>query len=110
MVDDPRGKPLDFIEAHGDHIYLFMDVRGDVSSVLITPDRQQITESATIISRGEDVTKDLQVGDKVLISYSTGIHIQIKESYTTSKYHRIIRDHEILTKINQDKRDAFGKE
>ena len=108
-MDDERGKPLDFIEAHGDHIYLFMDVREQLSKFIINVDAHQITEVATVMSIGGDV-KSFKIGDRVLIGYSKGIHIQIPESYTTSKYHRIIREHEILTKISQEKRDTFNKE
>jgi len=110
MSDDERGKPLDFIKPFGDHIYLFMDGRSGISNVIITQNYQQITETATIIALGKKAKKNFKVGDKVMISYNSGIHIQIKESYSTSKHHRILREHQILTKINQKKRDAFNKE
>lgn len=109
-MDDERGKPLDFIEPFGDHLYIFMDVRGGVSKLIVTQNYQQITEVGTVVALGEKAAEDFAVGDRIMISYNTGIHIQIKESYTTSKYHRIVRTYEILTKISQKKRDAFNKE
>lgn len=111
MLDDKRGKPMDFIVPFGDSLYVFMDIREQKSSIIVTPEEsQQITEVGTIISRGDGVDQQFKIGDKVLISYYTGIHLQIKESYTTSKYHRLVREHEILTIIDQEKRDAFNKE
>jgi len=110
MSEDERGKPLDFLQAWGDRLYLFMDERGELSKYVLVKDRSQITESATIISKGKDVSDEFQVGGKVLVSYHSGIHLQIEESYTTSKFHRIVREHEILTAYDQEKRDAFNKE
>ncbi len=110
MSEDERGKPLDFLKAWGDRLYLFMDKREQVSKHVFTADRSQITESATIISKGKDVSDEFVEGGKVLVSYHSGIHLQIEESYTTSKFHRIVREHEILTGYDQEKRDAFNKE
>ena len=108
---DERGRPLDFIEAKSDHLYIFMDKREQLSSIIVTPEsRQQISESGIIISRGSDVNPDWKIGDRIAISYYTGTHIQLKECYSSSKYHRIIREHEILFFVDQDKREAFNKE
>lgn len=108
--DDPRGRPLDFLEAHDDHLYIMMDRRKEVSKYICRPDSQQVTETGTVISKGSKVSDDFQEGDKVMIRYNIGVHIQIEENYTTSEFHRIVREHEIMTKINQEKRDAFNKE
>lgn len=110
MSEDKRGKPLDFLEPFGDNLYIFMDERKAVSNIIITADSQQITETATVMALGDKAKENFKVGDKIMITYNTGIHIQIKESYSTSKYHRIVREHEILTCIDQGKRDAFNKE
>jgi len=110
MSEDKRGKPLDFLEPFGDHIYVFMDERKTLSDIIVTPDSQQITEVGTIMALGHKAKENFDVGDRIIISYNVGIHLQLKESYSTSKYHRIVRDHEILTRIDQEKRDAFNKE
>ena len=110
-MSDKRGRPLDFIQALGDSLYIFMDLREQKSKIIITPDEsQQISEVGTIISKGDKVSSDYQVGNKVLIHYFTGTHLQIPECYSSSKYHRMIREHEILCGIDQEKRDRFNQE
>ena len=104
-------KPLDFIQAKGDHLYIMMDDREQKSNILITPQNvQQVSETGVIISKGSDVNPDWKIGDRVIISYYTGIHLQLKECYSTSMFHRMIREHEILAGVDQDKRDNFNKE
>ena len=129
---DPRGRPLTFLEPKGDNIYLYMDLREQKSSIIVTPEvSQQISETGVIIAMGPKIgykkmgwiqrlwrrlwhlplnQSEWQIGDRVMIHYYTGTHIQLKEVYSTSRYHRIIREHEILTKINQEERDKFNKE
>jgi len=108
-MSDERGRPLDFLRAWGDRLYLFMDERQQVSKHVFTADRSQITESGTIISKGKDVSDEFEIGMKVIISYHSGIHLQIEETYTTSKYHRIVREHEILAPYRHEDRVAFNK-
>ena len=108
---DPRGRPLTFLEPKGDNIYLYMDLREQKSSIIVTPEAtQQISETGVIMKKGPKVSDEWSIGDRVMIHYYTGTHIQLKEVYSTSRYHRIIREHEILTKINQEERDKFNKE
>jgi len=108
---DERGKPLDFLIPKGDCFYVFMDLREQKSKYIFTPeDAQQISETGVIIAKGPKASDEWNEGDRVLISYYTGTHLQLKECYSASKFHRIIREHEILGKIDQEKRDAFQKE
>jgi len=95
-------KPLPFIEPLGDTIYVLMDEREQKSSIIFTPqDAQQISEVGTVVKKGKEVNK-VEVGDKIIISYYTGIHLQLPECYSDSKYHRIIREHEILCRISEE--------
>ena len=94
-------KPLDFIEPLGDAIYIFMDEREGVSNIIITTEYQQISEVGTVVKAGPDV-QSVNAGDKIVISYYTGTHLQLPECYSDSKYHRIIREHEILCRINKE--------
>ena len=93
---------LSFIEPLGDNIYVLMDEREGASKIIISPDQyQQISEVGTVIAVGDEVTK-VGIGDKIIISYYTGSHLQLPESYSESKYHRIIREHEILCRVNKE--------
>jgi len=103
-----RGKPLSFIEPKGDCMYLFMDLREQKSRYIFTPENsQQISETGVIMAKGPRVSDEFQVGDRVAIHYYTGTHLQFKECYSVSQFHRIVREHEILAKINQEERDKF---
>jgi len=111
MSNDKRGKPLDFIIPKNDCVYLYMDLRGQKSSIIVTPEvSQQISETGVIVAKGPEVSDEFNVGDTVMVSYYTKIHIQLKENYAKSQYHRIIREHEILAVIDRDKREKFNKE
>ena len=93
---------LDFIDCLGDTIYILMDDREQKSSIIYTPENaQQISEVGTVVKKGPDVQL-VNIGDKVIISYYTGIHLQLPECYSESKYHRIIREHEILCRISEE--------
>jgi len=95
-------KPLSFIEPLGDTIYVFMDEREQKSSIILTPqDAQQISEVGTVVKKGDEVN-EVEVGDRIIISYYTGTHLQLPECYSESKYHRIIREHEILCRISKE--------
>jgi len=92
-------KPLHFVDPLGDSIYVFMDAREQLSSIIVTPEaRQQISETGVVVATGPDVEK-VGVGDRIIISYYTGAHLQLPECYSDSKYHRIVREHEILARI-----------
>jgi len=94
-------EPLDFIEPLGDTLYIYMDERKGVSDIIVTVDYQQISETGTVIAIGDKV-EDVAVGDKIIISYYTGTHLQLPQCYSDSKYHRIIREHEILARIREE--------
>ena len=58
---------------------------------------QQRTEKATVMAVGNEV-KNYKVGDKILISYNAGTHLQLPEIYKEQAQHRIIIEHNILCK------------
>ena len=110
-MSDKRGPALTFIEPKGDCLYVYMDLRPPKSTIIETPeDSQQITEVGTVIAVGPKVEENYKPGDKIVIHYYTGVHLQLPECYSASKYHRILRDHEILFKVNQEERDRFNQE
>ena len=95
-------KPLDFISPLGDCLYLLMDEREGASKIIVTPDAyQQISETGRVIAKGPDASSHLNEGDRVIISYYSGIHLQLPQNYAESKYHRIVREHEILCRIKE---------
>jgi co-chaperonin GroES (HSP10) len=105
-----RGKPLTFIEPKWDCLYVYMDARPQLSKIIVTTENsQQITEVGTVMAVGPKVEDGYKPGDRIVIHYFTGIHLQLPECYSYSQYHRIIRDHEILFKINQEERDKFNE-
>ena len=61
---------------------------------------REYTEKAMIVAVGKDV-KEVMVGDTILIPYHEGTHLQIEETYTESSLHRIIIEHNILTKVGK---------
>jgi len=92
---------LDYLEPLGDNVYLEMDEREGVSKIIATPDAyRQRAEKGTVISIGPDV-KGLKPGDRVVISFHTGIHIQLPETYVRPDKHRIVREFEILAKLKE---------
>ena len=86
----------------GDNLYLQVEARVKKMGVIEMPDAyQQRTEKATVISIGDEVKK-YKEGDKVLISYNAGTHIQLPETYKESAAHRIIIEHNILCRYEEE--------
>jgi co-chaperonin GroES (HSP10) len=89
----PGMKPL------RNNIYIYILPRIEKLGLIEMPQQhREYTERAMIIAVGKDV-EELEVGDKILIPYHEGTHIQIAETYTESSIHRIIAEYNILTKI-----------
>jgi co-chaperonin GroES (HSP10) len=85
----------------GDRIYIVVDEPKESSGSIIIPQRhRERSRTATVSAIGEDV-KHFNVGDKVLISYYTGIFIDLLGMGLEGKedLHRIVREDEILAKI-----------
>jgi len=102
---------LDYIQPLGDNIYLEMDERKEEKPGLIVlqETRHQRTEIGTVIAMGSRLkipdqigyVTDLQIGDRVLISFYTGVQIQIPETISKEPLHRIVKEYEILAKITK---------
>lgn len=83
----------------GDKLYIVVDPMREKQGLIALPDKHsERTRTATVISAGAEV-KDLKAGDKVLISWYGGIHIQLPQFAGAEDLHRIIREGEILSKI-----------
>lgn len=85
----------------GDRIYLILDDPKESVGLIQLPERHsERSRTATVSAIGEEV-KHFNVGDKVLISYYTGIFVHLPDLAFRSKedLHRIVREDEILAKI-----------
>jgi len=92
-------KPLDFIEAIWDRLYVIMEEKaGKIGKIELPESTRMRNQIGVVHSIGEQV-KGIKVGDRVLLSYGAGRHIQLPETYSVEPFHRIICDHEILCKV-----------
>lgn len=85
----------------GDRLYLILDEMKESVGLIKLPERHsERTRIATVSAVGEDVTH-FKAGDKVLISYYTGIFIHLPDLAFRGKedLHRIVREDEILARI-----------
>lgn len=85
----------------GDRLYIILDEPKESVGSIILPERHsERSRVATVSAVGEGV-KHFNVGDKVLISYYTGIFIHIPDFAYRGKedLHRIVREDEILAKV-----------
>lgn len=86
------------IIAADDKLYIkVLDRPSTMRGIPVPNSYSMATEKAEVISAGEKITS-FKPGDKILVYYSSGIHIQTEETYTESSKHRLIREHEILAK------------
>ena len=89
------------MEPLGTNVYIYMLPRIKKLGLIEMPEaHREYTEKAMVIAIGKDV-KELEVGDKILIPYHEGTHLQIEETYNKSSLHRIIIEHNILTKVGK---------
>lgn len=85
----------------GDRLYIILDDPKESVGLIQLPEKHsERSRIATVISIGEGVTH-FKVGDKVLISYYTGIFVHLPDLAYRSKedLHRIVREDEILARI-----------
>jgi co-chaperonin GroES (HSP10) len=85
----------------GDRIYIVVDEPKESVGLIQLPEKHsERSRVATVSAVGEDV-KHIKVGDKVLISYYTGVFIHLPDLAYRGKedLHRIVREDEILAKI-----------
>lgn len=94
-------EPLSFIRPIKDKIYITIEEKaGKIGLVELPGDARMRSQIGMIQAIGEEVT-GFEVGDKILISFGAGIHIQLPETYSNEPFHRIIVEHEILSKVKK---------
>ena len=99
IPEDIKDKILETIIPLGNKVYIYVLERASKIGVIEMPEQHaQRSEEAVVIATGKDV-EELEVGDKILISYHMGTHIQLPDTYSKEPRHRIISEFEILTKI-----------
>jgi len=102
MPDEIKKEIIPGMIPLGTNVYIYMLPRIKKLGRIEMPEaHREYTEKAMIIAVGKDV-KEVEVGDIILIPYHEGTHLQIEETYTESSLHRIIIEHNILTRVNQD--------
>jgi co-chaperonin GroES (HSP10) len=99
IPDEIWKEVLKDMEPLRNNVYIYILPRIKKLGLIEMPEQhREYTEKAMIIAIGKDV-KELEVGDIILIPYHEGTHLQIEETYTESSLHRIIIEHNILTKV-----------
>lgn len=94
-------EPLKFIQPIKDKIYITIEEKAEeIGSIIIPQDAKMRSQIGVIQAKGEEVN-GFEIGDKVLISFGAGIHIQLPETYSFEPFHRIIVEHEILSKVKK---------
>ena len=92
-------EPLKFIQPIKDKIYVTIEEKvEEIGSIIIPQDAHMRSQIGIVQAKGEEVD-GFEVGDKILISFGAGIHIQLPETYSFEPFHRIITEYEILSKI-----------
>jgi len=93
----------------GDRLYIILDEPKESVGAIILPERHsERSRVATVSAVGKEV-KHIKVGNKVLISYYTGVFIHLPDFAFRGKedLHRIVREDEILAKIVGDYTPPF---
>ena len=87
------------------NVYIYILPRIKKLGLIEMPEQhREYTETAMVIAVGKDV-EELEPGDKILIPYHEGTHLQVAETYTESSLHRIIVEHNVTTKVGEN----YGK-
>lgn len=102
IPDEVKKEIIPGMRPLGSNIYIYILPRIKKLGLIEMPEaHREYTEKAMVIAIADGV-KELEVGDIILIPYHEGTHLQIEETYSESSLHRIIIEHNILTKVNQD--------
>lgn len=101
IPDEIKKEALENIRPLGSNLYIYVLPRATKIGLIEVAGVAQRTEEAIVIAKGKGV-EELEVGDKILISFSEGTHIQLPETYSKEPRHRIIIEHNILAGVNQD--------
>ena len=88
------------IRAHGNKLYVLLDMVEErmVGSLYVPDKHAEHTRTGIIQSAGEEV-KYYKVGDKVLVSYYSGVVIDLPELNMLGEgqdVHRVFTEHELL--------------
>ena len=101
VPDEIEKETLD-LKPLGNNVYIYVLPRAKKIGLIELPGHhRKHTEEAIVIAVGRGV-EELEIGDKVLITFNQGTHLQITETYSESSVHRIIAEFNILTKVNQN--------
>ena len=101
IPDEIWEEVLKDMEPLRNNVYIYILPRIKKLGLIEMPEQhREYTEKAMVIAIGKDV-EELKVGDTILIPYHEGTHLQIEETYTESSLHRIIIEHNILTKVGK---------
>lgn len=83
----------------GDRLYVVMDdFTQKIGSLIVPETHSERSRIGTVASVGDDV-RNLKPGDRILISFYTGIKLHLPEFYSHEDLHRIVREGEVLAKI-----------
>ena len=99
IPEEIKAKALEGLRPLGNNVYIYVLEHAEKIGSIITSHAAQRTEEAYVIAVGKGV-EYLEVGDRILISYSEGTHIQLPETYSNEPRHRIIVEHNILTAVD----------
>ena len=102
ISDEIKKEVLRDIEPLRNNVYIYILPRIKKLGLIEMPEQhKEYTETAMVIAIGKDV-EELEVGDKILIPYHEGTHLQVSETYTKSSLHRIIVEHNVTTKVGEN--------
>lgn len=96
-------KPLDFLLGWQDRIYITVEEKAEKIGQIEMPGNARMRSQIGVVQVFGDEVKGLKVGDKILISFDAGIHIQLPETYSFEPHHRVIRDSEIIMRVKNEK-------
>jgi len=94
--------PLSFITPVRNNLYVTVEDKADKISTIILPENARMRSQVAIVRAVGPEIKDYKIGDKILITFHAGIHLQLPDTYSVEDKHRIISDHEILAKVQYE--------
>lgn len=89
----------------GDRLLLLCDAMAEkVGSIIMPKQHSERSRTATVVATGDRVV-NYMVGDRVLLSWYTGVHIHLpgQEFFgipVDEDRHRIVREEEVLAKLS----------
>ncbi len=101
IPEEIKEKTLKNIRPLGSNLYIYVLDRASKIGLVEVAGVAQRTEEAIVIAKGKGV-EELEVGDKILISFSEGTHIQLPATYSQEPHHRVIIEHNVLAGVDED--------